>query len=168
MRASVAAILLASSLPLGLQAQIPPRHTVTTATGAPRVVVATPSIEDGLDRALAVDLTTGFRERLARSLGGRYQVVSREVLSKVLASSGYDADAPLSEAAVRALGTQLRAALVFAGSLRQGADGRLTVSASLAPPSDPAPRRVNLTQGEGQDATMFGAALAEQLTTELR
>jgi hypothetical protein len=132
------------------------------------VVVATPEVEAGVDRSKAVDVAQGFRERIAQSLGGKYQMVSRDALNKVLVSSGYDADAPLSDAAVRALATQLQAALVFSGSLRQEADGRLTASASFAPPANQAPHRVSLTQDPGQDAAAFGAALAEQLAAELR
>jgi hypothetical protein len=168
MRARITFILLALGLPLGLQAQIPPRRTLASNAGALRVLVATPAIEEGVDRAKAIDLAQGVRARLAQNLGGKYQMVSRDALNKLLTSSGYDADAPLSEAAVRALGTQVQAAFVFAGSIRQEADGRLTVSASLAPPSEQTPHRVTLTQGDGQDAAAIGTALAEQFKAELR
>jgi hypothetical protein len=161
-------LLALALLPVGLGAQIPPRRTVAAAGGAARVVIATPEVESGVDRSKAVDLAQGFRARISRSLGGKYQMISRDALNKVLVSSGYDADAPLSDAAVRALATQMQAALVFSGSLRQEADGRLTVSASFAPPGEPAPHRVSLTQDPGQDPAAFGAALAEQLATELR
>jgi TolB-like protein len=167
MRASIALALFVLTFPPGIQAQIPPRRALASASGALRVVVPTPVTEETVDRSAAIDLAQGFRERLAQHLAGKFQIVSRDALNKVLASSGYEADAPLGEAAVRALGTQLQAAFVFAGSLRHGADGKLTVSASLASPSESAPHRVSLTQAEGQDVTAFGAALAEQLKTEI-
>lgn len=157
------AVLLLGVLTHSLSAQIPPRKTLASSSGTPKVLVATPEIADGVDRAKAVDLAQGFRDRVSETLGGRFAVVSRDALNRVLASSGYDADAPLSEAAARALGTQMQAALVFSGAVRQEADGRLTVSGSLASPKEASPAKVTLTQAEGQDAAALGAALAEQL-----
>ncbi len=161
-------LILALVLPTSICAQIPPRKTVASAAGVARIVVATPNFEAGVERSAALEVAQGFRDRVVSSLGSKYQMVSREVLNKVLTSSGYEADVPLSDAAVRALATQMQAALVFSGTLKQEADGRLTASATFAPPASDSPRRVSLTQDPGQNATAFGAALAEQLVADLR
>ncbi len=164
----VALILLPGLFWLGtisLQAQIPPRKTVTVASagGVRRLLVATPAIENGAEAAPAVELAEGLRLRLAQAAGGRYQVVSREALNRVLTGSGYEADAPLGDAAIRALGTQVQAAYVVSASIHLEADGRLSVTASLAPPSAAEPTRQTLTQESGQSLSAFAAVLAETL-----
>ena len=160
-------LLLAQAM---LAAQIPPRKAVTVATtsGVRRLLVATPEVETGVELARAVELAEALRQRLIRGVGGKYQVVSREALNRMLTSSGYEADAPLSEAAVRALGTQLQAAYVVCATVRVEADGRLSVAASLAPPAEANPTRQTMAQESGQSLSQVAAALADQLLNRVR
>lgn len=157
-------------VPALLSAQIPPRKTVTVATtsGVRRLLVATPEVESGVELARAVELAEALRQRLIQGVGGKYQVVSREALNRVLVTSGYEADAPLSEAAVRALGTQLRAAFVVCATVRLEPDGRLSMAASLAPPTEADPTRQTVIQESGQSFSQVAAALAEQLLNGVR
>lgn len=163
-------VLLSLVAPAMLSAQIPPRKTVAVATtsGVRRLLVATPEVETGVELARAVELAEALRQHLIRGVGGKYQVVSREALNRVLASSGYEADAPLGEAAVRALGTQLQAAYVVCATVRLEAGGRLSMAASLAPPGEAESPRQTVTQESGLSLNQVAAALADQLLSRVR
>lgn len=163
MRVLLLALLVALFLPAGMMAQIPPRKTVALASagGSPRVVVGTPFISG--DAGPAIRIGQALRDRLSRLMGAKYQVVSRESLNGLLVASGYGPDAPLADAMARALASQFKATLVVSATVVPEADGRLTVTASLAPPSDASPPQVTVTQSEGQSLEALGSAVAERL-----
>ena len=166
---SICAVLVFA--PPGLAAQIPLRKTVAvvSASGAARrLLVATPTVEAGADVAVAIELAELLRKHLSDGAGARNRVVSREILNRVLTASGYEEDAPLSETAVRALGTQLQVAYVVCATIRLEADGRLNVFASLASPADPAANRRTLIQDAGQPLDAFAAVLAQRLIQEIQ
>lgn len=150
-------------------AQIPPRRTVTVAVASTtsRIVVSTPVTEGSVPAEVGLEFGTTLRARVGRLTAGRYQVVTRETLNGVLKQSGYEADAPLSTAAARAVGTQLRAALVLHVILAEARPGQLVATATLGPP-DAAREAVRVEQEAGQGIDAFAAAVVKALEAELR
>jgi hypothetical protein len=151
----------------GLAAQIPPRRTVVaSAAGTPRIIVGNPMVEDA-GGASPVELAGAMRAALTRIVGSRYEVVSRETMNALLAKFGYEADSPLSEAAVAALGSQLHAAYSVSLTLRRGAEGRLALAASVASPGRD-PQRITVDQTADQTTADLAASAAEQLKETIK
>lgn len=163
--ASLFLILLA--VPLGAQAQIPPKKAAAVAAVTEnRLLVSTLAV-DGVEPAAGVAVSAGLRDRLAQLVGGRYQVLSRETVNGALVQFGYAADDILPPVAIQVLAGQLKAGFVVAGRVESEA-GHLRASASLARRDGSGATEVAAVQGEGQTPEAFGAALAERLVAQLR
>jgi hypothetical protein len=149
---------------LPASAQIPPRRTSAppaAASQASRALVATATVTGGVTPAESVAFSSALRERVARLLGSRVQVVSRDGMNAALEQFGYTRDGLLPSDEVAVLAKALKAGRVVELILSKDAAGHYTAVGTIDG------TRVTGTAAPGQAADQFGEAFAEQVRTAL-
>lgn len=151
--------LLAASAPAALNAQLPPRKTVTAAVDpSSRLLVATATVAGDCTPAESVTFSVALRAKLAKLVEGKVTVITRDKMNEALKTFGYPADEVLADAEVAGVANALKAGNVVTAKLTKGADGKLAVVATVKGKGD-----VTATQADGQTAAAFGEAVADLL-----
>src|SRR4051812_46303917 len=161
----VALVALGGALSAPLAAQGIPRRTggqSTTATNAPRFMVANPFAFAPGDSAPAVAIGTGMREEMKDVVGRDYNVVEQAQMNDALTQYGYPKDAILSPALAVTLAKNIQARFLVNSTLSKGPKG-FAVSARLTGTNDDAGNVVTLTQNPGEAPDAFGKRLASTL-----
>lgn len=164
-RVTLAILATMSSAP-SASAQIRPgaRLSSTVVNQAPKLLVAYPSANTA-DSQAAVTIGRAIRERMERSVGSAWSVLTRAQMNDALVTYGYPQDAILPANAARQLATQLTARTAVLGTLSKAPDGRFTVIARVAGvAADATGFVVTSTQAPGQSLSDFGAKIADALT----
>ncbi len=164
-RMTLAILATMSSAPLAT-AQIRPgaRLGSTVVSQAPKLLVANPSANTA-DSAAAVTIGRAMRERMERSVGSAWSVLTRTQMNEALTTFGYPIDAILPANAARQLASSMTARAAVLGTLSKGTDGRFSVTMRAAGiAADATGHVVTLTQAPGQSLTDFGAKLADAIT----
>lgn len=168
-RVTLAILATISSASLA-SAQIRPgaRLSSTVVSQAPKLLVAYPSANTA-DSQAAVTIGRAIRERMERSVGSSWSVLTRAQMNDALVTYGYPVDAILPANAARQLATQLTARTAVLGTLSKAPDGRFTVTTRAAGiAADATGHVVMMTQEPGQSLTDFGAKVADAITPATR
>jgi tetratricopeptide (TPR) repeat protein len=161
----VALVALGGALSAPLGAQGIPRRTggqSTTASSAPRFMVANPFAFAPGDSAAAVAIGTGIREEMKDVVGRDYTVIEQGQMNDALTQYGYPKDAILSPALAVTLAKNIQARFLVNSTLSKGPKG-FAVSARLTGTNDDAGNVVTLTQNPGEAPDAFGKRLASTL-----
>lgn len=168
---SISLLTAMAAIPPAVSQGIPRNSCVTCntiAVPAIKVMVATPYPSSSADSANAVVLGNGMRDKLSRSLGTEWQVITRLDMNKNLANSGYPADPLLPPDQARSLATFLVARMLVTTVIAKSADARYLASARVVGISDDAGQLVKATQAPGQQLSDFGSKVADQLSVILK
>ena len=164
-------VLAGLTLTSHVSAQIrAPRGTLSAQRNAPQVLIANPFTTQAADSAASVEIGTGIRERMDRSVLGRdYQAITRDRMNQALEQFGYAQDAILREVEARRLGTELSARMIVLGLIHKE-DGLYEVTARLlmGGATTAAGHVVTKTQAPGQDLKKLGEEVADDFKPAVR
>lgn len=132
------------------------------------IMVANPFVAASADSASAVAVGGGMRERLARSVGSSWSVLSRRQMNDALVQFGYAPDAILLPATAQKLATQLTAKVYITSTMQKGSGGKFTVAARLVAGREDAGYVVTVAQAADQDLVEFGESIGDRLLTAVR
>ncbi len=169
-RVTLVALVALTSFSAPVTGQIRPgaRISSTRVNNAPKLLVANPTANTA-DSLAAVTIGRAMRERLDRSIGSGFSVLTREQMNDALLQYGYPADAILPVNAARTLAAQLTALTAVTGTLSKSPDGQYMLIARVAATNDTYAGFVaNMTQAPGQSLSDFGQKTAEALTPAVR
>jgi tetratricopeptide (TPR) repeat protein len=164
----VALVGVVSAAPLTAQGIPRNARTQTTATAAPRLMVANPFAFASADSATAVRIGTAAREEMKGIVGRNFSVVEQAQMNDALKQYGYPVDAILTPPLATTLAKNIQARVLMSGTMSRGPGGRTTVTARLTGVNDDAGNVVTLTQGQGQTLQDFGKKLAQALAPAVR
>lgn len=99
---------------------------------AARLMVANPSLTSSIDTAAAIAVGDAMRERISRSLGTAYAVLSKRDMNSALAGYGFAENELLTASSAVRLAGYMDARLVVTSMMTKSADGRLTITARVA------------------------------------
>ena len=160
----VTLVAVGGALAAPLAAQGIPRNARTsTATLAPRFMVANPFVFAPADSAPAVTIGSAIREEMKDVVGRDFQVVEQQQMNDALTQYGYPKDAILSPALATTLAKNIQARFLIASTMSKGKDARYTVTARLLGVNDDAGNVVTLAQNPGESPQAFGKRVAEAL-----
>jgi tetratricopeptide (TPR) repeat protein len=164
----VALVGVVSAAPLTAQGIPRNARTQTTATAAPRLMVANPFAFASADSVTAVRIGTAVREEMKGIVGRNFSVVEQAQMNDALKQYGYPIDAILTPPLATTLAKNIQARVLMSGTISRGPGGRTTVTARLTGVNDDAGNVVTLTQGQGQTLQDFGKKLAQALAPAVK
>ncbi len=164
-RSNCLVLLAAFAAAAPLAAQIPTRRpsSTSTASAAPRMLVANPHSYTAQDSAPSIEIGEGLRSRMDKIAGGLFRVVTRQEMNDALLQFGYPKDAVLGPLPARSLAQSLNARAMVFSTLSRDQAGKVTVTARLSGLNDDAGNVVSLSQAGGQTGADLGGKLAEGL-----
>lgn len=148
-----------------LSAQIPNRKPApgTTASNAPRMLVATPYTFTSQDSGSSVAIGNAMRTRMDKVVGGNFAVISRDQMNEAFKQFGYPMDAILTFPIQRTFATTLQARALVGSALAKDQSGRYTVTSRMGGLNDDAGNVVSVAQAAGQRLEDLGSAVADGL-----
>jgi len=135
---------------------------------APRMMVATPYVFSSADSVAAVALGADLRDRMERSAGSNFQVISREQMNEALVQWGYPQDAILDNNVSLLFAKQLNARTLVLSAMTRESDGRFSVTTRFAGVNDDAGYVVSRTQEPGESLEDFAKDLADDFKDPIR
>ena len=135
---------------------------------APRMMVATPYVFSSADSMAAVTLGADLRDRMERSAGSNFQIISREQMNEALVQWGYPQDAILDNNVSLLFAKQLNARTLVLSAMTRESDGRFSVTTRFAGVNDDAGYVVSRTQEAGESLEDFAKDLADDFKDPIR
>ncbi len=135
---------------------------------APRMMVATPYVFSSADSVAAVALGADLRDRMERSAGSNFQVISREQMNEALVQWGYPQDAILDNNVSLLFAKQLNARTLVLSAMTRESDGRFSVTTRFAGVNGDAGYVVSRTQEPGESLEDFAKDLADDFKDPIR
>jgi tetratricopeptide (TPR) repeat protein len=160
----VAALASASPAP----SQIRANSAIYTGQAKPvsGLMVANPVLTASGDSSVSVTVADGMRDRLTRTVGSTYNVVTKRNMNLALATFGFAENELLNAAsAIRLAGQIGGTKLIVTSTLSKSADGRYSITARLANVggSLDAGHVVTVAQTAGQPLSDFGSAVGDAI-----
>lgn len=160
----VAALASASPAP----SQIRANSAIYTGQAKPvsGLMVANPVLTASGDSSVSVTVADGMRDRLTRTVGSTYNVVTKRNMNLALATFGFAENELLNAAsAIRLAGQIGGTKLIVTSTLSKLADGRYSITARLANVggSLDAGHVVTVAQAAGQPLADFGSAVGDAI-----
>ncbi len=162
---------MASATPAPSQIRANSAIYVASSKPIPGLMVANPVLTASGDSSVSVTVADGIRDRLTRSVGGSYTVVSKRNMNTALATFGFAENELLNSSSATRLAGQIGGTkLIVTSVLAKGTDGRYTVTARVANVGGTidAGHVVTVAQAAGQPLADFGSKIADGLLPALK